>query len=105
MKSSYKPFTRAVIQAIRSIPEGEVATYGDIAKACGSPNGARQVVRVLSALSEKEKLPWHRVVNKAGEVVIRGDGSFEQIIRLRSEGVLFTSENRVNMEKHRHIFK
>ena len=45
-------------------------TYGQIATLAGSPRGARQVVRVLHTLSEKYKLPWHRVINSKGEISI-----------------------------------
>ena len=57
------PFTERVINIIKSIPIGKVMSYGQIAKVAGSPRGARQVVRILHSMSEKHKLPWHRVIN------------------------------------------
>lgn len=100
-ENRYTQFTKDVLVVLKQIPYGKVTTYGDVAKAAGYPNGARQVVRILSSLSEKENLPWHRVVNKAGQVVLRGEGEFEQITLLQMEGVGFISENIVDMKNHK----
>lgn len=80
--------TQAIIKVIRSLPYGSVSSYGAIAHKAGYPNGARQVVRILHALTEKEKLAWHRVVNKRGEIALKGDGACEQREKLNAEGVL-----------------
>ncbi len=100
-RNRYTQFTTDVLAVLKQIPYGKVTTYGDVAKAAGHPNGARQVVRVLSSLSEKENLPWHRVVNKEGVIVLRGEGEFEQITLLRSEGVDFVSEHQVDMKNYK----
>lgn len=57
-----------IIQLVRSIPAGQVASYGQVAQAAGVPRGARMVGWALHGLSEAElaKTPWHRVVNRAG---------------------------------------
>lgn len=82
------PFTKRVIQLLKQIPEGHVMTYGQVAKLAGSPRGARQVVRILHSMSEKHQLPWHRVVNAKGQIVIIDDeGKLEQKWLLDSEGV------------------
>ena len=73
MASSFKtlmPFTRRVITIISHIPSGKVLTYGLIAKIAGSPRGARQVSWILHSSSEKYELPWHRVVNAQGKIVL-----------------------------------
>ena len=83
------PFTKQVIDIIRSIPKGKVMTYGQIAGIAGSPQGARQVVRILHSMSEKHCLPWHRIINAKGQIAIKEEQSKnEQIILLRSEGVI-----------------
>ena len=61
-------FTREVIKLIKSIPEGYVMSYGQIAKSLGRPQSARQVVRILHSLGEKEELPWFRVLNSQGKI-------------------------------------
>ena len=58
--------TSRIIKAIRAVPRGKVSCYRDIALAAGLPNGARQVVRVLHSMTEKYKLPWHRIIRAEG---------------------------------------
>ena len=48
------PFTENVVTIIRSIPEGKVMTYGQIARLAGSPRAARQVVRNTHTLRRFE---------------------------------------------------
>lgn len=82
------PFTEKVIAIIRDIPEGKVMTYGQIAAQAGSARAARQVVRILHAMSQKHKLPWHRVVNAQGKIAIQDEEArFKQMLYLSSEGV------------------
>ena len=100
---SYTQMTVNILKAIREVPYGYVCSYGEVAKAAGYTNGARQVVRVLSSLGSKEKLPWHRIVNKKGEIALKGDGEFEQIIRLEMEGVKFIKEGKVSAEYFYHF--
>ena len=46
-----QPFTQRVIELIQAIPPGYVMSYGQVAAAAGNPRGARQVVRILHAMS------------------------------------------------------
>lgn len=96
--------TLDIMTTIRKIPPGYVSSYGAIANVSGYANGARQVVRILSVLSEKEKLPWHRVVNKHGEIVLKDTGEYEQIFLLELEGVTFIKEGVVS-PKHFYNFE
>jgi methylated-DNA-protein-cysteine methyltransferase-like protein len=97
----YAPFTARAVHIIRSIPRGKVATYGLVAAVAGSPLAARQVVRVLHALSRKERLPWHRVINSRGSISLpRGAGFERQRTLLRSEGVAVTATGSVDMRRH-----
>ena len=67
----------------------------------GSPLAARQVVRVLHALSRKESLPWHRVINSGGTISLsRGAGFEVQKKLLETEGVRVSEKGRVDMKKH-----
>ncbi|MDL0435397.1 MULTISPECIES: MGMT family protein [unclassified Niallia] len=98
------PFTEKVIEIIQAIPYGKIMTYGQIAKAAGSPRGARQVVRILHTSSRKHNLPWHRVVNAKGEIVIKQEeGSAMQKQFLESEGVEFISANKLELKRYQHI--
>ncbi len=84
----YTEQTQRIIAAIREIPKGRVDTYGNVALRAGYPRGARQVSRILSSLSQKEALPWHRVINKQGRIALGGYGAEEQVARLEGEGVV-----------------
>ena len=96
----YAPFTARAVRVIRAIPRGKVATYGLVAALAGSPPGARQVVRVLHALSRKERLPWQRVINSRGSISLPRGGGFEkQRALLRSEGVAVTARGRVDFKR------
>ncbi|THF84199.1 MGMT family protein [Cohnella fermenti] len=99
-----QPFTQRVISVIRSIPPGRVMSYGQVAAAAGSPRAARQVVRILHSSSEKHGLPWHRVVNKLGEVAIQEEeGRYTQRVLLEGEGVEFGLGGRIDLEEYAHI--
>ncbi|MHB2017189.1 MAG: MGMT family protein [Candidatus Xenobia bacterium] len=90
-------FQAAVYATVRRIPRGRVSTYGDVAAAAGWPGYARHVGKALSLLAEGSKVPWHRVVNAAGGISPRGDGTSvaEQRARLLREGVPFRPDGRV----------
>lgn len=87
------PFTERVIHIIQSIPEGKVMTYGGVARAAGSPRGARQVVRILHSMSKKYKLPWHRVINAKGMIALTEDESNS------SRGSIYRERELVLMKK------
>jgi methylated-DNA-protein-cysteine methyltransferase-like protein len=63
-----RAFYHEVVEIIRNIPRGKVATYGQIAGLAGNRFASRQVVWVLNSSSKSENLPWHRVVNSSGMV-------------------------------------
>lgn len=98
-------FTNNVIRIIQTIPYGKVMTYGQIAKAAGSPRSARQVVRILHSLSEKYGLPWHRVINSKGEIGFKDEEMFiTQKLLLESEGIQFNTERSLPLKNYlRHI--
>ncbi len=99
-RMNMKPFTEKVITIIQNIPEGNVMTYGQIAKLAGSPRGARQVVRILHSMSGKHHLPWHRVVNAKGLIGMKDDEHFQiQKLSLQSEGVEFLLDGSINLQE------
>ncbi|WP_156292091.1 MGMT family protein [Oceanobacillus salinisoli] len=96
------PFTEKVISIIRDIPEGRVMTYGQIASLAGNHRAARQVARILHSMSKKQRLPWYRVVNANGQIVIKDDTAYnEQILNLQIEGVKVDHNGTVDLEKYR----
>ena len=92
-------FSNRVKNVIKRIPEGKVATYGQIASIAGNYRAARQVAWILHSASEKDNLPWYRVINRKGEISLKPGCGFEkQKQLLLEEGVLFDKENRVNLQ-------
>ncbi|MBU8975099.1 MGMT family protein [Lysobacter sp. MMG2] len=79
---------RRILAAIRAIPAGEVAGYGEVARRAGLPGRARLVARLLGQ-NEDPGLPWHRVLRSDGRIAFpEGSRGFrEQSQRLRAEGV------------------
>lgn len=96
---SQSPFTRRVVDIIRSIPEGRVCTYGLLAASAGNPRAARQVSRILHSCSQKEELPWHRVVNREGRISLTGPAHDVQKSRLMAEGVFFSPDGTFDMDQ------
>ena len=60
------PFQRAAVEAMRSIPFGETASYGEIAALAGHPNAQRAVGSVCAANRFALFVPCHRVVGADG---------------------------------------
>ncbi len=93
-----------VYELVRRIPEGKVATYGQIAELCGYPRHARRTGYALAALRGREHpdVPWHRVINARGEISSRFDGGSEdyQRILLEDEGVIFDDRGRVSLARY-----
>lgn len=92
--------SRRIIDIVRAIPRGRVASYGQVAAMAGFPNGARQVARLLHSSSRAHRLPWHRVVNAAGGISLPpGAGGGLQRELLAREGVAFV-KGRVDLRRH-----
>ncbi len=95
-------FYERVVKIIRSIPAGKIATYGQIADYAGNPRAAREVAYILHSSSDKEKLPWHRVINSKGCISLkRGRGYELQKKMLEDEGVVFDDEDHVDLLRFR----
>ena len=83
-----------ILSAVAEIPEGKVASYGQIARLIGRERNARLVGHVLREAEMYGDYPCHRVVNHSGRLV---PGWAEQRERLRREGVCFRDEEHVDM--------
>ncbi len=89
-------------KAIRQIPRGKVATYGQVAAAAGYPLYHRHVARLLRNCGNS--LPWQRVVGAGGQIKLPREAGLEQRTRLELEGVRFRGA-RVDMSQHQHRFR
>ncbi len=94
-------FFEKVYLAVRQIPKGRVATYGQIALACGSPKAARQVGYALHVNPEPFVIPCHRVVNRFGGLApaFAFGGREVQAALLQSEGVEVDSDYQVDLKR------
>jgi len=77
-----------ILAAVRAIPRGQVAGYGEVARRAGLPGRARLAARVLSTNTDRT-LPWHRVLRSDGRIAFPegSEGFREQSRRLRGEGI------------------
>lgn len=93
-------FTSEVIRLIKAIPRGKVATYGQIAYLTGLYPSVRRVVWILHSCSEKEGLPWHRVINSKGTISLKPGRGFErQKELLLEEGIVFDDKDRIDLDR------
>ena len=95
-------FFAAVYEAVRAIPRGKVATYGQVARLLGLPRGARAVGWALRALptAQSRRVPWHRVVSAGGRIAVRAaQGHVRQRERLQAEGVRLR-KGQVDMKRY-----
>ncbi len=78
-----------IYEIVKQIPEGKVATYGQIALLAGNPRWARVVGYALHVNPDPENIKCHRVVNRNGEVskAFAFGGENMQILLLREEGI------------------
>lgn len=102
MKSATEKRNERIWATIREIPEGCVASYGQIAEIAGIPRGARQVGYALRHLPRESKVPWYRVIQSSGTIAFKADTDAfaEQSKRLQKEDVAILN-GRIDMKKYR----
>ncbi len=86
-----------ILSVVEEIPEGNVATYGQIARLIGRDKNSRLVGKVLSMSQYYGDYPCHRVVNHAGRLV---PGWWEQQRLLEDEGVPLKDDGHVDLKKY-----
>ncbi|MEK2647049.1 MGMT family protein [Bdellovibrio sp. BCCA] len=94
-------FSKKVISFIKKIPKGKVATYGQIAKLAGKPQGSRGVAWILHSCSESHDLPWQRVLNSKGKISFPPSTSsyVKQKRLLVKEGIEFGEQDQIDLKK------
>ena len=93
-------FTKRVYDIVKSIPLGQVCTYGHIAMMAGSPRASRIVGAAM--YRAPAGLPCHRVLYKDGGLCCDGAFGGKEIQRqmLEKEGVTFLPDGRVDLKRH-----
>lgn len=102
-------FREKVLGLVRSVPQGRVVSYGQVAAAAGSPRAARQVGGVLRGMKDEESkiVSWWRVINNQGIISIKGNWTATKEIQkelLMREGVEVSEEFVVDIHKYRFKF-
>jgi methylated-DNA-protein-cysteine methyltransferase related protein len=92
-------FDRKVYAAVRRIPAGRMATYGQVAALVGHPRAARAVGGAMRRCPAG--VPWHRVVNAQGRISPRKRAAsmLTQRMLLEREGVTMR-RGRVDLARH-----
>lgn len=87
---------------VRRVPEGKVATYGQIARLAGKCS-ARQVGYAMAALQDGAGVPWHRIINSQGRISLRtgSEGHRLQRILLEAEGIVFSGDDEIDLAQYR----
>ena len=95
----------AIYNVVRQIPEGKVATYGQVAELANLPRQARLVGYALYQVDMKHSdVPWLRVINAKGEIshsIFRNGTDYAQRSLLEAEGIEFESNGRINLATYR----
>ncbi len=86
-----------ILSVVEEVPEGKVATYGQIARLIGRRKNSRLVGKVLSHAQYFGDYPCHRIVNHCGRLV---PGWKEQKNLLLKEGVTMKNDTHVNLKLH-----
>ena len=97
-------FFERVYEAVKQVPKGKVATYGQIACAIGAPRCSRQVGFALHVNPHPGVIPCHRIVNRFGSLApaFAFGGQDVQAEMLRAEGVEVLDGYAVDMKKYQY---
>jgi methylated-DNA-protein-cysteine methyltransferase-like protein len=100
---SRSPLYQRIYQVVRQIPQGKVATYGQVAELAGIFGHARQVGYALYRVAPDSDVPWHRVVNAQGKIsrsqFRRGSDALQSEL-LKVEGIAFDPEEQIDLRQY-----
>ena len=93
--------TRRIYEAVKKIPRGKVATYGQVAAMAGNPKMCRAVGNALHKNPDPDNIPCYRVVNAKGELAgaFAFGGADVQANLLRADGI-DVIDNKVDLIKY-----
>lgn len=98
--------TKRIYEAVKKIPKGKVATYGQVAALAGDRKMARAVGNALHKNPDPDSIPCYRVVNSKGELAggFAFGGKDVQAKLLRADGIEVI-DGKVDLEKYGIIWK
>ena len=93
--------SKRIYEAVKKIPKGKVATYGQVAAMAGNPKMSRAVGNALHKNPDPSQIPCFRVVNAKGE--LSGEFAFggkgRQQALLEADGIEVI-DGKVNLQKY-----
>ena len=92
------PLYQRIYEVVRHIPQGRVATYGQVALVVGPQVTAQQVGEAMAALRDDHPappVPWQRVINAQGKV---STGRHQQQL-LAQEGIVFNAKGSTDLRR------
>lgn len=89
-----------IFEIVEAIPEGKVASYGQIGRMVGGCSG-RLVGFALASLrySASRAIPWQRVINRKGKISLTGADAALQRALLEEEGIQFDADGVIDLGK------
>ena len=89
------PFSKKVLEIVKTIPQGKVLTYSHVASLGGSPHASRAVGTIL-ANNNDMTIPCHRVIKSNGALGFYNglQGKSKEEL-LKKEGVQFSKTGKV----------
>jgi methylated-DNA-protein-cysteine methyltransferase related protein len=101
MKPETTRRVQRILATVSEIPEGAVASYGQVAAIAGLPRGARQVGYALRNLPAASGVPWHRVVTSSGKLAFEpGSRRYKRQVRALGEENVPVLGGRINMQQY-----
>ena len=94
-------WAQRVWRLVQLIPEGKVATYGQIAQLLGFPRHSRHVGKALNLAPSELEVPWQRVINGQGKISMEhgSEGWYVQKALLESEGLVFSESGKLPLNQ------
>jgi len=99
-----RAFRDRVLSAVRRIPAGRVATYGDVAAAAGAPRAARAVGNIMKGC-RTPGVPCHRVIAAGGRLGGYGGSEWMKRSLLAAEGITVTRARIREFDRKRFVFR
>lgn len=94
--------SKRIYEAVKKIPKGKVATYGQVAEMAGDKKMARAVGNALHKNPDPDNIPCYRVVNAKGELA--GEFAFGGVCKqaelLAAEDII-VENGKVDLSKYR----
>jgi methylated-DNA-protein-cysteine methyltransferase related protein len=93
-----------IYDIVRQIPQGKVATYGQIADLSNLFGKSRLVGYALYQIdTPTSDVPWHRVINAKGQISyspLRRGADYLQRSLLEQEGIIFSPEAKIDLRQY-----